>query len=146
MGGKRSRQAGDRWEREVVKELDGKRQPSSGAFGTAHKMASLTGDVVVQYPWWNHALHIECKYGYGGSSSLSLKREWFTKVRQEAERANRIPVIAIKYRDVTSGDRESAKVVCINFDHWKVMMRELEYLYLEYLSLLKEKYERENND
>jgi len=44
---KNIREAGLRWERELAKALGGKRQPSSGAFGTQIHDASLTGDVVV---------------------------------------------------------------------------------------------------
>jgi len=142
---KNIKQAGTRWEKQVAKELGGKRQPSSGAFGTQTHDASLTGDVVVKLPWWNKALHIECKFGYGGFQSLSLKREWFTKVRKEAELARRYPIVAIKFRDVAA-DRETAKVVCINFDTWKQMMREIEYLYHDYLNLLKKQFEEDNDE
>lgn len=139
---KKIREMGLRWERQVAKLLGGRRQPSSGAFGTQQRDASLTGDVVVQLPWFHKALHIECKYGYGSSKTLSLKREWITKVREEAELARRYPVLAVKFRNVTS-DIESAKVICINFDTWLKMMKEIEYLYLDYLNLLKEQYESE---
>lgn len=142
--GNRARRAGNRWEREVVKELGGQRQPSSGAFGTQHDDASLTGDVVVFYPWWpNRPLHIECKYGYGSSKSMRIQRDWLVKVREEAELARRYAALALKFRDVTSGDRESAKVICFNFDTWKKMMREFSLVYSEYLTLLEERFEEE---
>jgi len=135
------REAGLRWERELAKALGGKRQPSSGAFGTQIHDASLTGDVVVKYPWWKTLL-LEAKFGYGGSKSMSIKREWFEKVRQEAKLSNRYPVVALKFRGVTGGDIESAKVLCINIDTWLEMMREIEYLYLENLARIKEEYEQ----
>lgn len=138
---KKIREMGLRWERELAKLLDGKRQPSSGAFGTQIHDASLTGDVVVKYPWWHRVLHLEAKYGYGGPKSLSLKREWFEKVRREAKLAHRYPIVAIKFRDVTGGDIESAKIICINLDTWIAMMKEIEYLYLENLARIKEDYE-----
>lgn len=131
---------GKRWERQVAKELGGKRQPSSGAFGTQIKDATLTGDVVVPIPWLSRALHIECKYGYGTNKTLSLKRVWFEKVRGEAKLARRYPAVVIKFRDVTS-DVETAKVICFNLDTWKQILQEFEYIYLEYLALLKEQYE-----
>lgn len=142
---KNVKRMGDRWERELAKSLKGKRQPSSGAFGTQTHNAALTGDVVVKYPWWNKLLHIECKYGYGGATQLSMKRDWLVKVREEAKLAKRHPVLAIKFRDVTGGDIESAKVICINVDTWKEMMAEIEGLYLDYLSLLKSSYEGEDD-
>jgi len=139
--GNRSKRAGSRWERDVVKELGGQRQPSSGAFGTQHNDASLTGDVVLFYPWWsNRKLHIECKYGYGSSKSMRIQREWFTKVREEAKLARRYPAVALKFRDVTGGDIESAKVICFNFDTWKKMMKEVAAIYSEYLTLLEKEF------
>ena len=142
---KNIREIGLRWERELAKLLGGKRQPSSGAFGTQIHDAALTGDVVVKYPWWHKAFHIEAKTGYGGSKSLSLKRGWFEKVRQEASLARRYPVVAIKFKGVTGGDRGSAKVICFNLDTWLDMMQEIEYLYLENLARIKEEYERSDN-
>lgn len=139
---KKIREIGLRWERKLAKLLGGRRQPSSGAFGTQHHDAALTGDVVVKLPWFNKMFHIECKTGYGSSRTLSLKREWFTKVRQEAKLANRYPVVAIKFKGVTGGDRGSAMVLCINVDTWKKMMKELEYMYLELLSKYDEEYKK----
>lgn len=142
---KKIREIGLRWERELSKLLGGKRQPSSGAFGTQIHDASLTGDVVVKYPWWK-TLHIEAKTGYGGSKSMNVKREWFEKVRKEAKLARRYPVVALKFKGVTGGDLGSAKVICINIDTWQAMMQEIEYLYLENLARIKEDYEREEED
>ena len=143
--GKGQKSSGDRWEREVVKELGGRRQPSSGAFGTQHGLSSLTGDVLVHYPWLR-PLHIECKYGYGGSKQMTLKREWIEKVRAEAAKSRRYPALALKFKGVTGGDRESAKLICFDFETFKNMMQEIEYLYLEYLSMLKDAYEEGENE
>ncbi len=139
---KKIKQMGDAWEREIAKRLGGKRQPSSGAFGTINKIASLTGDVVISYPWWKKALHLECKFGYGGNKSLSFKREWIEKVRTEADNARRYPAVALKFKGVTGGDIESAKVICFDLETWEKMMKEIDYLYQEYLSLVKEQFER----
>jgi len=139
---KKIREIGLRWERELAKLLDGKRQPSSGAFGTQIHDASLTGDVVVRLPWLSKMLHIEAKTGYGGSKSMNIKREWFTKVRQEAKLARRYPIVALKFKGVTGGDLGSAKVICINIDTWLAMMQEISYLYVENLARIKEDYER----
>jgi len=43
------------------------------------------------------------------------------------------------------GDRESAKVICVNVDTWNDMMEEIKGLYLDYLTLLKETYEGEKD-
>ena len=139
-----SKEKGDRWEREVLKELGGKRQPSSGAFGTIHKDAKLTGDITIYYPWLSRLLHGECKVGYGGSKQITLKRDWLTKVREEAKLARRYPCLLLKFLGVRSGDKESAKLICFNLDTWKRIVQEIEGLYLDYLNLMKEKYDANN--
>jgi hypothetical protein len=139
--GSRSRRSGNRWEREFADIVDGKRQPSSGAFGTQIGDATLTGDVLLSYPWWHQAIIAECKYGYGSSKSMRIQRKWFTKVRKEAENSRRLPCVALKFRDVTGGDIESAKVICFNLDIWQEMMQEVALIYSEYLSMLDEKFE-----
>jgi len=144
---KNIRAMGARWEREVARRLKGKRQPSSGAFGTQHNLAGLTGDVVTKLPWLNKSLHLECKYGYGGSKSMTIKREWFTKVREEAANANRLPAVAIKFKGVTGGDIESASLICFNLDTWERITKELNYLYEDYLGLLEAQFkEQEDGD
>ena len=142
---KNIKEIGNRWERELAKELGGKRLPGSGAWGTQHKDYKYAGDVVVKYPWFKWPIVVECKYGYGGNKSMSVKREWFTKVRMEAELSNRYPMIALKFRDVTGGDRESAKVICVNLDVWKQLMNQIQFLFTDYISRLEKEFEEGNN-
>jgi Holliday junction resolvase len=143
--GNRSRRAGNRWERDTVKELGGQRQPSSGAFGTQHNDAALQGDVVLEYPWLCRPIILECKYGYGSDKSMRVQREWLVKIREEARNARRYPALALKFRDVTYGDIDSAKMICFNYDVWKEIVNEINLIYNEYLDLIKEDYERENS-
>lgn len=136
---------GRRWEKEVADELNGKRQPSSGAFGTQAAIPTLTGDVVVKLPWLQKEIQIEAKYGYGGSENMNIKREWFTKIREEANRARRYPAVALKFRDVST-DRETAKVICFNFDTWLEICKEIEYLYLDLLQRIKKDFDENGHD
>ena len=142
----KAKQCGDRWEREVSEELGGKRQPSSGAFGSIHNDSSLVGDVVLEYPWLSRPLLIECKYGYGGATQMTIRREWLTKARQQAAGARRLAALAIKFRDVTSGDIGSAKVICFNIDTWKKIASEINDLYMQYLSLLEKDFKGGEDD
>ena len=144
--GNRSKRAGDRWEREARDLLGAEKQPSSGAFGTQHNDASLTGDLIRYYPWWFKKIHIECKYGYGTSKSMRIQRDWFVKVREEAELCNRYPAVAIKFRDVTGGDIESAKVICFNIDTWIQMMEEISLLYSDHLALQEKLFKIEHGE
>jgi len=139
------KRSGTGFERDIVNRLNkgsvkARRIIGSGAIGTASGEPRLTGDVVVSYPWFSKPLHIECKFGYGGEKSLTLKRDWFTKARREAKLARRVPAILVKFKGVHGGKdtRESAVIVCMNLDTWEGLMREVEYLYLDNLSRIDE--------
>lgn len=141
----RSKAKGDRFEREVAKDLSvhgGKwrRIPGSGSIGTNLKMSNLTGDLEGTYPWFTKAIKGEAKVGYGTSKQMQLKREWFTKVREQAKADNKYPVVIVKFDDVTGGDLGSAVAVCINMDTWNTMMSDIERLNDEYIALLNKHY------
>lgn len=146
-----SKQKGKRFERELTKDLSinggkWKRIPGSGSIGTTLGMSNLTGDNRGSYPWWHKELKGEAKFGYGSSKQMQLKREWFSKVREEAAVDNKYPVVLLKFTDVTQGDLGSAKVICFNFDVWNEMMAELEELYNEYLLLLEGRFIEERSN
>jgi Holliday junction resolvase len=109
----KNRDYGLDWERELVrrfKEIDSKaaRMPNSGAFGTLTGISSLKGDV--RFNLDGLYFLIEAKAGYGGSQSISFKREWMDKVIEEAEsqRPQRIPMVALKLRGAKT---ESGKLI-----------------------------------
>lgn len=133
---------GKRWEREASKYLskyggDWNRIPGSGAMASQLGDASLGSDMVGRYPWWTKNLRGEAKYGYGGSKQMTLKRGWITKNREEAAAARDWPCLVLKFKGVTGGDIESAKLICFNFDTWLAMMYELQELYEENIKLLE---------
>lgn len=124
---------GSRWERELAQELQAfaelsKRIPGSGALGTIVIDPRLTGDVVVKYKFLNKPFKVECKYGYGGSTQMTVKRGWMEKVCTEAEANDSYPALAIKFRDVTNGHK-SAKMICMTVEDWNRMMGELSELF-----------------
>jgi Holliday junction resolvase len=131
----KSKGIGDRWERELAKLLlDGgaaqaKRIPGSGSLGTTLQEARLTADVFAKYKFLNRPLKIEAKYGYGGLNQMAIKREWMEKVRMQALGNNSIPAVALKFRDVISGDRESAKWICFSIEDWNKLVGELNDLF-----------------
>lgn len=140
---------GDKFERDAAKDLsvnsgEWKRNPGSGSLGTNLGMSELTGDVTGKYPWFAKLLKAENKVGYGTSKQITVKREWFTKVREQAQLDNKYPVVLLKFDDVTGGDIGSAKVICINFDTWNSLMEDLEDLYIHYLKLLEKDFENGN--
>lgn len=134
-------QRGKRWERDAAKELTvgcgyWKRTPGSGAFGTQTGDASITGDLIGRYPWWRD-FKAEAKYGYGTQKSLSLKREWVTKIREEASRSRQYPCLLVKFKGVTGGDIASSKLIMFDLETWNKMMTQLGELWAHYLTLLE---------
>jgi len=147
----RSKAKGDTFERWAAKELSingGKwhRIPGSGSIGTNLKMSTLTGDFEGQYPWFRKAFKGEGKVGYGTSKQMTLKREWFTKVREQAKLDNKYSAVVIKFNDVTGGDIGSATAVCFNIDTWNIMMSDIQELYDEYIVLLGKYYPKEKEE
>ncbi len=141
----RSKAKGDNFERWAAKQLTEhqgvwRRIPGSGSIGTNLKMSNLTGDLEGRYPWFTKAFKGEGKVGYGTSKQMTVKREWFTKVREQAGLDNKYPAVILKFNDVTGGDIGSATVICFNMDTWSSMMKDLDELYQEYLVMLNQHY------
>ncbi|MEM4134558.1 MAG: hypothetical protein QXV73_05115 [Candidatus Micrarchaeia archaeon] len=101
---------GTDWERELVKLLEqipqskAKRIATSGAIGTYLEEPQLTGDVVLMLDDLPKKFRIECKVGYGGSVQITLKREWFDKIKKEAQSSYSIPLVALKFSGVREKD------------------------------------------
>jgi hypothetical protein len=70
-------------EREVAKKLGGKRIPCSGS-------GEIKGDVL------HRKLYIECKYRDKFPSLNKMIDTWLRDSIEEAERENKIPILAIK--------------------------------------------------
>lgn len=143
--GSRSKRSGSKWERDLAKELGkqaeaSKRIAGSGALGTNLNEPRLLGDVYVEYPFLNKPLRIEAKYGYGGSKQMTVKREWMTKCLEEGKRSNSHSAVALKFRDVTTGE-ESAKWICFTVEEWNRIVEELNYLFDDLREYWEYKYE-----
>lgn len=145
--GNPSKRKGDRWERELAKDLisggaqEAKRIPGSGALGTVLNEARLTADVYAKYKFLNRPLKIEAKYGYGGLTQMAIKREWMEKVRMQSLGNDSIPAVALKFRDVISGDRESAKWICFAVEDWNKIVSSLNELFDDLEGYWRYKYE-----
>ncbi len=142
---------GSKWERDAAKDLSvysgiWKRIPGSGSLGTNLHMSELTGDLHGHYPWFKKQFKAEGKIGYGTSKQITVKREWFEKVRLQAELDNKFPCVLLKFDNVTGGDIGSAKIIAFNVDTFNAMMKELEELYAEYLKLLERDFENDNKN
>lgn len=137
----KQKEKGSRFERQAadVLSVNGgawKRIPGSGSLGTNLNLTYLTGDVHGTYPWFKKPFKAENKVGYGTAKQITLKREWVTKNREQSAADNKYPCLLLKFNNVTSGDIDSSRLICFNFDTWNTMMSDIEELYTEYVALL----------
>ena len=104
---------GTTWERDLVDlfykyipNVSAKRIAGSGAIGTILGEPLLTGDVVAKFSGLPFSFRIECKTGYGGSTQLTLKKEWLDKIRHEANNTFSIPLLAGKFSGARTGVKQ----------------------------------------
>lgn len=145
MSPSKQKRKGNDFERQIAEHLnsnllDGhfKKIPSSGAIGTQLGESLLTGDLNGEICGFPKKLKGECKSGYSNKSgaearSLTLKKEWLDKIKEEADTNYRMPIFFGKFDNVRSG-------VCsfVTFDletfvllanHITKMKQELDKLY-----------------
>lgn len=136
----KSKDKGQRWERDAVDLLnerwDGtwKKIPGSGAFGAILEIDDLRGDLVGNYFFLSTKIRGEAKTGYGGATQLTVKREWFEKIRKEAKQGMipEIPMLICKF----SGSRSDMRYfVAFDFDAFHELLEEMEKLYNENVEL-----------
>lgn len=142
----KSKDKGKRWERDAVVELNKqfpatwKRVIGSGAFGTIMGIDDLRGDMVGRYYFLPFKIRAEAKTGYGGATQLAIKREWFEKIRFEAEMnfPPELPMVICKY----SGSRSPIKhFVALDFEAFHTLLETMEDMYQENIRL-REKWEK----
>ena len=130
----RQKDKGSRWERDLVKLLEEKNKDilvkkiaGSGALGTNLQEPLLMGDVRATFPGLTRSILFECKTGYGGSKQLTVKKEWFDKIKEEAEATFSLPAVVCKF----SGARKSDGVqyfVSLDFDTFMFLMERIRHL------------------
>jgi hypothetical protein len=135
-----SKDKGKRWEREAAKILNKSfpnvwtRIPLSGALGTVLEMPSLKADLIGEYYFLKNPIMAEAKYGYGGSS-MTIKKEWFDKIRIAAEETYSLPVVLLKFDNARSGVRY---VIALDFEAWDELMSDVERMHTELLNFYEE--------
>ena len=136
---------GKRWERQLSKLLNEnfpgtwRRIPGSGAVGTILELPSLKGDVRGDYYFLSTPILGEAKSGYG-EKQITLKKEWFDKIRAEAEESYSLPAVIFRYNAARTGVRY---VIAFDFEAWDALMQEMESMHNEILRLYEivEQYE-----
>lgn len=103
---------GSQWERDLAELLTKlirksifRRVAGSGALGTIMIEPTLSSDVKGKVESIPQEFKVECKVGYGGATQLTVKKEWFDKVREEAARSFGIPFVACKFSGAREGTR-----------------------------------------
>lgn len=136
----KSKDKGKRWERDAVMVLNErfpatwKRVPGSGALGTLLNIDDLRGDLIGRYYFLPFKIRGEAKTGYGGATQLAVKREWFEKIREEAESGlpAELPMLICKY----SGSRDRTKhFIALDFDAFNTLLEAYEEMYQENIRL-----------
>jgi len=122
---------GTTWERDVVKLLNAprntpvwKRIPGSGAIGTILDLPILKGDLMGQYDFIPFKMIGEAKVGYGGTQ-MSVHKEWFDKIRKEADQNYAMPIVLLKFEKARTGVRH---VVALDIDAWESLLTYIEKL------------------
>lgn len=135
----KNKRKGDAWERELVKILnekiigaDARRIPGSGSIGTYLNLPILQGDVVLKVDDFPKEFKFEAKVGYGGSTQMAVKKEWFDKVAEEAERTFSIPAVASKFSGARDGTKQfvalDMDIFCDIINYVTELKREIEKL------------------
>lgn len=108
-----SKRKGSDFERKITKKLNKllnrgefKRIAGSGAFGTTMKLPMLTGDIMGEIKGFQQKFKVECKVGYGGSTQMTLKKEWLDKIEEEAKSFYSIPFLVGRFSGSRSGVEE----------------------------------------
>lgn len=135
----KSKQKGTRWENDLVDLLNenlvmakAKRIPGSGALGTIIEEPILQGDIRVIVEGLPRDFRMEAKVGYGGKKQLTVQREWFNKIKREADNSYSLPAVACKFLGARKVDGIQHFIAldldtfCFLLNHISILYNELE--------------------
>jgi hypothetical protein len=96
-----------------------KRVMGSGAFGTISNEPRLMGDVYMRWDYLDRPILAECKFGYGGKTQLTVKKEWIDKIVEEARQADRHAALVFKFKGARG---PNSKVIAFTWETWEAIM------------------------
>jgi len=137
----KNKNKGSQWERDAAKLLNEdfpgtwRRNPGSGALGTILELPILKGDVVGDYEFLPFDFIAEAKVGYGGVQ-MQIRKEWFDKIKMEADQNYALPVVLLKFEKSKTGVRH---VIAMDFETWNKIMSYIESTHEELLKLYEER-------
>jgi len=98
-----------------------KRVIGSGAFGKIWRDPRLLGDLNINFPFLRKLILAELKFGYGGPTQITVKREWIDKIIEEAKILDKYPALIFKFKGARG---KSSKMVCFDWDAFVEIMRD----------------------
>lgn len=121
-----SKRKGSDFERKIAKKLtealasgEFKRIAGSGAIGTTMGLPILQGDLRGEVDGIPQKFKGEAKIGYGGSKSMSIKKEWIDKIVEEAKRDYSIPFLVARFSGSRGGVEE---FIILDFDTFIMLL------------------------
>jgi len=133
----KNKDKGSRWERDAATILNEehpgtwRRNPGSGALGTILDLPFLKGDLIGDYAFLPIDFVAEAKVGYGGTQ-MQLRKEWFDKIKEEANENYALPLVILKFEKSRTGVRH---VVAMDFETWDKLLGIVESMHEELLDL-----------
>jgi len=114
-----------------------RRIPGSGAFGTQMDYGQLKGDLMGKYSFLPFTFRAEAKVGYGGAKQITMKREWFDKVREEAAcNFNELACVVMKYSNAHPPNTQH--VIAFDFETFQKILDIIESMQDEIIELYAE--------
>jgi hypothetical protein len=94
----------------------------------------LKGDLTGKYPFLPFTFRAEAKVGYGGAKQITMKREWFDKVREEAaSNYNELACVLMKYSNAHPPNTQH--IIAFDFETFQKVLDIVESMYNEIIEL-----------
>lgn len=102
---------------------------SGGAVGSTSydPNLDLEGDVIVNLPFIP-GLKVECKHHKSETKEVSfrIQKSWFDKITKEAEKSNRLAILALKFKNYSN----NATQFIISKEHFTIFLKHIKQMYL----------------
>ncbi len=97
----------------------------------------LKGDLMGKYSFLPFTFRAEAKVGYGGAKQITMKREWFDKVREEAAgNFNELACVVMKYSNAHPPNTQH--VIAFDFETFQKILDIIESMQDEIIELYAE--------
>lgn len=143
----KNKKKGTQWENDAVKRLNTfagywKRVPGSGAMGTILNEPLLVGDIRGKtMDFMNKDFVLEAKTGYGGAKQLTIQKEWFDKITEEADMNFAYPGVVCKFAGARIGTKQ---FIAFDIDVFGELLRYIKALSVELDKVYTELADKEN--